>query len=63
VFRGPQQMSNEKNEGSEHLRETAERIRQLARETWIPEIAEELSDLADLLDRMAEISENSGEVS
>ena len=35
-------------------RAIAEKIRDLARQTWIAEVREELFDLADNLDRMAE---------
>jgi hypothetical protein len=38
----------------EHLHEIAEKIRELARQTSIEEAREELFDLADELDRMAE---------
>jgi hypothetical protein len=37
----------------EHVREIAEKVRQLARQTQLPEAREELFDLADRLDRMA----------
>ena len=37
----------------EHLRETAEKVRQLAWQTQLPEARQELFDLADRLDRMA----------
>ena len=46
--------SNEQQSGDEHLRETAEKVRGLARQTWIAEAREELFDLADRLDRRAE---------
>jgi len=39
---------------AENLREIAAKIRDLARQTWIAEAREELFDLADDLDRMAE---------
>ena len=39
---------------AENLREIAARIRDLARQTWIAEAREELFDLTDDLDRMAE---------
>jgi hypothetical protein len=51
--------SNEQQSGDEHLRETAEKVRGLARQTWIAEAREELFDLADRLDRMAEWSKTS----
>jgi hypothetical protein len=37
----------------EHLREIAEKVRQLAPQTQLPEAREELFDLADRLDRIA----------
>jgi hypothetical protein len=40
----------------EHLREIAGKIRQLARQSRIAEAREELFDLADKLDRMAELA-------
>jgi hypothetical protein len=39
---------------AEHLREIAEKVRDLARQTPIREVREELFDLADRLDRMAD---------
>jgi hypothetical protein len=36
------------------LHKIAEKVRDLARQTWIAEAREELFDLADNLDRMAE---------
>jgi hypothetical protein len=45
--------SNEQQSGNEHLREIAEKIRELARQTPIREAREELFDLADRLDQMA----------
>jgi len=51
--------SNEQQSGDEHLREIAEKVRGLARQTWIAEAREELFDLADRLDRMAEWSKTS----
>jgi hypothetical protein len=47
-------MSDEQQEGGEHLREIAAKIRRLARDASIAETQEELFDLADILDRMAE---------
>ena len=41
----------------EHYREIAAKIRQLARQTWIKEIADGLSALADRFDYMAKHSE------
>jgi hypothetical protein len=41
--------------GDEHLHEIAEKVRDLARKTPIREAREELFDLADRLDRMAEL--------
>jgi hypothetical protein len=37
----------------EHLREIAEKVRQLARQIQLPKAREELFDLADRIDRMA----------
>ena len=48
-------MGDEQQAGDEHLREIAEKVRQLARQTHIPEAREELLDLADNLDRIAEL--------
>ena len=48
---------NDKRElGEEHLREIAERVRVLARQTQIGEAREELFDLADRLDQMADLA-------
>jgi hypothetical protein len=44
---------DEQRGSDEHLREIAEKVRQLARQTKLPETREELFDLADRLDRMA----------
>ena len=41
------------------LREVAEKVRGLARQTWIAEAREELFELADRLDRMAERAKTS----
>jgi hypothetical protein len=48
-------MSDEQQAGEEHYREVAEKIRELARQTRIAEAREELFDLADWLDRKAEL--------
>jgi hypothetical protein len=53
-------MSDEQHASAGHYREIAEKIRQLERQTWIAEVQEELSDLADELDRMATLVEGSG---
>ena len=45
---------HEQRENDEHLRQIAEKVKQLARQTQLPEAREELFDLADRLDRMAE---------
>jgi hypothetical protein len=42
----------------EHLREIAEKLRRLAQQTAIAEAREELFDLADQLDWMAERAKN-----
>jgi len=47
-------MSEEIREAGEHLREIAAQIRRLARDASVAEAQEELFDLADILDRMAE---------
>jgi hypothetical protein len=52
--------SNEQQSGDEHLREIAEKVRDLARQTWIAEAREELLDLADNLDRIAERAKTGG---
>jgi hypothetical protein len=51
---GDMPMSDEQELGGEDNHEIAERIRQLARQTWIAEVQQELFDLADRLERMAE---------
>jgi hypothetical protein len=53
-------MSDEPQASDEHLREIAEKIRQLARQTRVPEARQELFDLADNLDRMADLAKNTG---
>ena len=45
---------DEQQEDDNNLREIAEKVRDLARQTWIAEVREELFDLAENLDRMAE---------
>jgi hypothetical protein len=47
-------MSDEQELGGEDNHEIAERIRHLARQTRIAEVQQELFDLADRLERMAE---------
>ena len=47
-------MSNERDGGTEDNHAIAEKIRQLARQTLIAEIQQELFDLADRLERMGE---------
>jgi hypothetical protein len=47
-------MSNERDESGEDNYAIAEKIRQLARQTLIAEIQQELLDLADRLERMGE---------
>ena len=49
-------MSDEQEATAGHYREIAEKIRQLARQTHIPEAQQELFDLADRLDRMADLA-------
>ena len=53
-------MSDEERADGDHLREIAEKVRQLARQTRIPEAQEELFDFADRLDRMAEAAARNG---
>ena len=47
-------MSDQRRSTARHYREIAEKVRQLARQTPIAEIQEELFDLADRLERMDE---------
>jgi hypothetical protein len=47
-------MSNEREASGEDNHAIAEKIRQLARQTQIAEIQQELFDLADRLERMGE---------
>ena len=54
--RGDMAMSNEQQGIEERYREIAEKIRQLARQTPIREAQEELFELADNLDRTAELA-------
>jgi hypothetical protein len=49
-------MRDEQQASEAHYREIAEKIRQLARQTHIAEAQEELFDLADRLDREAELA-------
>jgi hypothetical protein len=49
-------MSDEQQAREANYREIAEKVRQLARRTHIAEAKEELFDLADQLDRMAELT-------
>ena len=48
-------MSDEQEASARHYREIADKVRDLARQTPIPEIQQELFDLADRLDRMADL--------
>jgi len=50
-------MSNERDGNGEDNHAIAEKIRQLARQTLIAEIRQELFDLADRLERMREDDE------
>jgi hypothetical protein len=54
MTKGDEQQGDDNN-----LREIAEKIRDLARQTWIAEAREALFDLADELDRMADWSKTS----
>ena len=47
-------MSDDGKSTARHCRAIAEKVRQLARQTTIAEIQEELFDLADRLERMGE---------
>ena len=47
---------DEQQGGDEVLRAIAEKIRELARQTWIAEAREELFELADRLDQMAHLA-------
>ena len=51
---GGHAMSDQRRSTARHYREIAEKVRQLARQTPIAEIQEELFDLADRLERMGE---------
>jgi hypothetical protein len=53
-------MSDEQRAGGAHCRQITDKIRQLARQSDIPQIREELSDLADQLDWMAGLFEEGG---
>jgi hypothetical protein len=53
-------MCDDHHASVEHLREIAEKIRQLARQTSIPQAKEELLDLADQIDRMGRCQKNPG---
>jgi hypothetical protein len=48
-------MSDDRKITARHCREIAEKVRQLARQTPVAEIQEELFDLADRLETMVEI--------
>jgi hypothetical protein len=50
-------MSDEQRAMGEHYRDIAEKIRQIARQSDIPRIRQEVFELADRLDRMAEVAE------
>jgi hypothetical protein len=47
--------SEQQQPGDEHLREIAEKVRDLARQTQSLEVREELFDLADRLDWMIDL--------
>ena len=47
---------DEQQEDDNNLREIAEKVRDLARQTWIAEAREELFELADRLDQMADFA-------
>ena len=50
---------DEQHGDDNNLCEIAEKVRDLARQTWIAEAREELFELADRLDRMAERAKTS----
>jgi len=52
--RGDMPLNDDRKITARHCREIAEKVRQLARQTPIAEIQEELFDLADRLERMGE---------
>jgi hypothetical protein len=54
---------DEQQAGEEHLREIAEKVRDLARQMPIAEAREELFDLADNLDRMADLAKRTPRLS
>jgi hypothetical protein len=47
-------MSDERQTDEEHYREIAQKVRELARQSWIDEVQAELRELADRIERMAE---------
>jgi len=56
-FRTPDMTKGDEQQGGDEvLRAIAEKIRDLARQTQIPEAREELFDLADRLGRMADLA-------
>jgi hypothetical protein len=57
---GHRMASDEGRGNGQHLRETAEKVRQLAREAQLSEVREELFNLADRIDRMAEELKTAG---
>ena len=48
--------SDDHQSRSEHYREVADSLRRLARQTRFPQVQQELSDLADSFERMAEFT-------
>jgi predicted phage gp36 major capsid-like protein len=54
---GDNAMSDEQRAMGEHYRDIAEKIRQIARQSDIPRIRQEVFELADRLHRMAEVAE------
>jgi hypothetical protein len=57
---GDMAMSDEQRATCEHYREIADKIRKVALQSDIPQIREELFDLADRVDQMAQAVENDG---
>jgi hypothetical protein len=57
---GHRMAGDERRGNGQHLRETAEKVRQLAREAQLSEVREELFNLADRIDRMAEELKTAG---
>jgi hypothetical protein len=59
-MRGNASMTEDQRPGRQHLYQIAEKIRQLARQALPSEAQQELFDLADQIDRMADWEETCG---